>query len=163
MNAVYNNVFGEQVVQTKYCKGCDQHLPITEFRVRGEGSGVKRRLYTICRSCEKKDAKVRQYLRNQSPPKPSHCECCGKETKHLHLEHCHTTGILRGWTCEDCNTAIGRAGDNLDGVLNILKYMVERDLILKRKDDDPAYDMMLENTHVFISVARGLIKKIENG
>ena len=147
MNVTYNTVFGEEIVPTKYCKGCDQHLPITQFRRRGEGAS-KERTYTVCLDCEKKSHKIRKKLRKEAPKKPKNCECCGKETDELHLEHCHITDKFRGWVCEDCNTAIGRAGDNLYGVLNILKYMVERDLLQKNENNehDDVLQMMKKNT-----------------
>lgn len=35
------------------------------------------------------------------------CCVCGKEEKHLQLEHSHSTGEFRGFVCHRCNQAIG--------------------------------------------------------
>jgi hypothetical protein len=58
-------------------------------------------------------------------PAPTLCECCGEapNTRTLHLDHCHITGAFRGWLCMRCNTAIGKLGDQLDGVLRAVRYL----------------------------------------
>lgn len=30
----------------------------------------------------------------------------------LHMDHCHTTGLFRGWICHKCNVMVGMAGDD---------------------------------------------------
>jgi len=57
-------------------------------------------------------------------PEPRECECCGRTSKrHLALDHCHETGVFRGWLCFDCNTGVGKLGDNEQGLLRALKYL----------------------------------------
>jgi hypothetical protein len=76
--------------------------------------------------------KVRQYARKWAglPPAtrlaPACCECCGgKETgRVLALDHCHLTKTFRGWLCAECNTAIGKLGDEIIGVLKALNYLL---------------------------------------
>ena len=165
MTNSYNTIFGEEIIDTKFCKSCKNDLPIIEFRKRGEGEN-KNRFYTICLQCEKvNQKKLRSLKKTHGRMKKQFgtCECCGNKEVTLHFDHCHETNVFRGNICEACNTAIGRMGDNLNGALNILRYMVEKDLVSKRKDTDPVYDMMLKTTNAFIFVARDLIKKIENG
>jgi hypothetical protein len=55
-------------------------------------------------------------------PEPAHCECCGKRVKTC-LDHCHETGKFRGWLCFRCNTAIGKLGDNLAGLMKAVRYL----------------------------------------
>ena len=38
------------------------------------------------------------------------CQICGQK-KALHLDHCHSTGKVRGLLCLGCNTLLGRLGD----------------------------------------------------
>ncbi len=60
-------------------------------------------------------------------PEPPRCECCGDAPSgrytSLCLDHCHETGKFRGYLCFKCNTAIGKLGDDFEGVLNALSYL----------------------------------------
>jgi hypothetical protein len=58
-------------------------------------------------------------------PCPSNCEACGASSgkKSLHLDHCHETGIFRGWLCSNCNTGLGLIGDSIEAVERILAYV----------------------------------------
>ena len=38
-----------------------------------------------------------------APPKPDKCDCCGKVTDKLYLDHKHGTTQSRGWVCQNCN------------------------------------------------------------
>ena len=60
-------------------------------------------------------------------PEPEACESCGRPAvKTLHVDHDHATGKFRGWLCLQCNCALGLAGDNLEGVLNLAVYLSQR-------------------------------------
>jgi len=57
------------------------------------------------------------------------CNCCGTflkapgESRCTHVDHCHETGKIRGILCNSCNTALGRLGDNLNGVMGLVRYL----------------------------------------
>jgi hypothetical protein len=56
------------------------------------------------------------------------CKICfaSKElggTKGLVVDHCHTTGKVRGLLCHACNSAIGKLKENEDIINNALKYL----------------------------------------
>jgi len=63
-------------------------------------------------------------------PMTDHCECCGSTDlvlgRVLNLDHVHGTDWHRGWLCA-CNAAIGALGDDLDGVLNAVEYLIRHD------------------------------------
>lgn len=40
-----------------------------------------------------------------------------------HVDHCHSTGEVRGLLCRKCNLAIGHAADRPDVLRNLLKYL----------------------------------------
>lgn len=53
------------------------------------------------------------------------CEICQDElewTTH-HVDHDHATQRVRGLLCADCNQALGRFGDTLEGVMNAVNYL----------------------------------------
>lgn len=63
------------------------------------------------------------------------CALCGVAKRgwargaDLHIDHCHVTGRVRGLLCGDCNTAIGRFGDDpvkLRRAADYLERAIER-------------------------------------
>lgn len=59
-------------------------------------------------------------------PEPDRCECCGGEPNGqgaLHLDHDHVLGNFRGWLCSNCNTGIGKLGDNIEGLRKAIAYL----------------------------------------
>jgi len=51
----------------------------------------------------------------------SPCDICGAESKHL--DHCHSTGKIRGGLCPRCNHMLGHAKDNTDTLRKAIKYL----------------------------------------
>ena len=41
----------------------------------------------------------------------------------FHVDHCHQTGNIRGLLCFDCNSGIGKLGDNLEGLMRAVRYL----------------------------------------
>jgi hypothetical protein len=52
------------------------------------------------------------------------CPCCGKPMKKPEFDHCHETGTYRGYVCKDCNVGFGKLGDNVDGLIKAIRYMI---------------------------------------
>ena len=46
-----------------------------------------------------------------------------KGPKDTHLDHCHTTGKVRGVLCQNCNTAIGKLGHNVTTLQRAIEYL----------------------------------------
>ncbi len=44
-------------------------------------------------------------------PKPEACEICEEPGKVL-FDHCHQTGVFRGWICDRCNKTLGHVKDS---------------------------------------------------
>jgi hypothetical protein len=51
-----------------------------------------------------------------------HCACC-PATEELCVDHCHTTGKVRGLLCQHCNRALGFFRDNPEYITNALNYL----------------------------------------
>jgi hypothetical protein len=56
--------------------------------------------------------------------------CCGicmsptpKGRGTFHVDHCHKTGTIRGLLCHDCNTGIGKFGDNIEALKKAVNYL----------------------------------------
>lgn len=43
----------------------------------------------------------------------------------LAVDHCHTTGKIRALLCRNCNTMLGGSRDNVDILLNAIRYLRE--------------------------------------
>ena len=57
------------------------------------------------------------------------CHLCNKKlktTRQKHIDHCHETGKVRGILCQGCNTALGKLGDNEEGLTKALRYIQGR-------------------------------------
>jgi hypothetical protein len=67
------------------------------------------------------------------------CACCGRsETRRvgrkkrsenaplLHVDHCHTTGRIRGLLCSACNQALGLLEEDPQRIKALLHYVEER-------------------------------------
>jgi hypothetical protein len=50
------------------------------------------------------------------------CAICQRPEK-LHVDHCHSTGLVRGLLCRGCNTAIGALGDCPDRIRAAASYV----------------------------------------
>lgn len=57
------------------------------------------------------------------------CAICGAEPpknqhkKRLSIDHCHTTGEVRGLLCDPCNRGLGFFRDNQDNLKNAINYL----------------------------------------
>ena len=51
------------------------------------------------------------------------CAICKKSNKRLTVDHCHTTGKVRGLLCDSCNGALGRLGDDIEGLERAIQYL----------------------------------------
>jgi hypothetical protein len=54
------------------------------------------------------------------------CKICFKEcisNQSLSVDHCHTTGKIRGLLCKKCNTALGMLEDNIVYFKNAIEYL----------------------------------------
>lgn len=55
------------------------------------------------------------------------CSICKTEvlpnTKNAHVDHCHTTGIVRSILCTTCNTGLGKFKENKQLLAEAIKYL----------------------------------------
>lgn len=53
--------------------------------------------------------------------------CCDEFVKEPHVDHCHSTGRVRGLLCSRCNTALGLARDSTEILTRMIAYLSEDD------------------------------------
>ena len=108
--------------ETKVCRTCNIEKCLSEYRLdRGA-------VYSRCKECCSRDAKLLRDIKKHAPPKPKNelCECCGNYTTKWYCDHDHDTLQFRGWVCFNCNQGVGFLGDNIKGVLKALWYLTKR-------------------------------------
>lgn len=49
--------------------------------------------------------------------------CYRKQEPRLHIDHCHSTGKVRGLLCANCNMALGLLKDNTVTLNNAINYL----------------------------------------
>ncbi|PRY38416.1 recombination endonuclease VII [Spirosoma oryzae] len=134
--------------QTKTCRDCKETKPVTEFYKSGTGN----RLQSYCKLCNSKRASAsykRIYQKNPDLKKSRNlrnrygitldqynqllhrqnrcCRICGThedlEGKSLAVDHCHSSGKIRGLLCSNCNTALGKVRDNVVILHSMIHYL----------------------------------------
>ncbi len=56
------------------------------------------------------------------------CYICGTQDD-LHVDHCHSTNIIRGYLCGNHNTAIGLLGENITYFHLAIDYLEQYEII----------------------------------
>jgi hypothetical protein len=51
------------------------------------------------------------------------CAICRLPKTPLCVDHCHTTGKVRGLLCHECNKMLGFAGDNIEVLNTAIQYL----------------------------------------
>jgi hypothetical protein len=55
--------------------------------------------------------------------KNENCQICDMELTKKCIDHCHSTNKIRGVLCNNCNTALGLVGDNIDTLHKMIAYL----------------------------------------
>jgi hypothetical protein len=122
----------------KICTTCLCEKPLEDFA--SQGAGKKRAKCKKCLADQKRD----YYKRN---PDKAHqrnlktfygitkqdyaemfekqngaCACCGKVSP-LNVDHCHSSGTVRGLLCTNCNIALGHFKDDVDLIRKAIAYL----------------------------------------
>lgn len=108
------------------CKACN-----SEYRKTPERVAVRRK--RDCSEAGKRSSWFRQikykYGLNKEQyltliSKTPNCEICNELFKgNPHIDHCHTTGKIRGLLCGNCNRAIGMLKEDKKILLSAIQYL----------------------------------------
>jgi len=64
------------------------------------------------------------------------CKICGRiftynnKTETPHIDHCHSSGIIRGLLCDRCNKGLGHFGYNIETLKKAIVYLDFAHLLL---------------------------------
>lgn len=112
---------------SKPCLHCREIQPIHLFELKPTESTYR----NICRPCRNYAKRTlgrlrRRHIKEYGLPTHKLCEVCDRKLP-LVFDHCHKTSQFRGWLCKHCNAAIGKLGDNLEGLENARMYLKKFD------------------------------------
>lgn len=95
---------------------------------RAEGN--RRFLIVNKLSSSRRNARIRNHKPCTATPEEleplftTMCQICGVDCGNaICLDHCHVTGVFRGFICNGCNAIIGYARENVDRLGKIIDYL----------------------------------------
>jgi len=102
-----------------YCKECCSIRTKNNYNYEKQRAYLLKKKYGI--SCEK----YNQMLHTQNYK----CYICQKHEdkldRSLAVDHCHTTGKVRGLLCGNCNRFLGQINDDITTAKRLVKYLNE--------------------------------------
>jgi len=117
------------------CVRCGEVKPLSLFPpCKKSLLGRKRR----CRACISEQSRDRQMQRDYGISEAKrdelvkmqggNCAICGKPEseaprQRLAVDHCHTTGKVRGMLCDHCNKGIGCLQDDISNLTAAIEYL----------------------------------------
>ena len=126
----------------KTCIDCGEEKPLDDFHGHkkakdGKHSYCKECAYTRRREWDMQRLYGISIARYEEMLAEQHgrCACCGttkpgggKREGTFYVDHCHATGEVRGLLCHKCNSGLGALGDDLDGVMNMVYYLLQNQM-----------------------------------
>lgn len=116
----------QKVPEYKNCTICREMLPKDRF---GKNGGRISGLDDCCKKCrnpkivaKRFNISVGDYL-SMREKCGNVCEICGNSDDKLAVDHCHSTGVIRGMLCNRCNRGIGYFKDSVDLLKETIKYL----------------------------------------
>jgi hypothetical protein len=121
-------------MKIKHCRSCGETKPVEKFR---RNKGCRDGVTHQCKDCHYVSQRNGELRRNfgisyaeyliMLDAQQNCCAICGKDaeefTKAFAVDHCHTTGKVRGLLCWHCNTSIGKFGDDVDMLERAIEYL----------------------------------------
>lgn len=131
----------------KVCSKCKEEKQLTDFHKNKVG---KHGVHHYCKSCNSVQKKSSyNYVKSRNRGilnkynltleevenlyiiQDKKCKICNIEylsvSKHggLYIDHCHTTGKVRGLLCSKCNMLLGASNDNISILKSAINYIVD--------------------------------------
>jgi hypothetical protein len=140
------------ITQFKKCSKCDAEKNFAQFNGNTSGSDAfdkdgYRLRRPECKDCTKLCNKGKNDAKKKATelgipfkaPEGTRCAICNKlptKGNGLVFDHCHEKNEFRGYCCNSCNRSIGVLGDNPDGILKVLNYLIKSSPCKIKQNDD---------------------------
>lgn len=112
-----------------YCKGCHYEKNKSTRHLYAESDKQYRVKYKDRGRClayqQRYGITLKEYEEMEKKQEGRCAICEGKQKKKLHVDHCHTTGKVRGLLCNRCNLGIGQLGDTSETLIKAYTYIKE--------------------------------------
>jgi hypothetical protein len=113
----------------KHCQRCGEVKSHSEWHRNATASDG---LATRCKACRAEEARASYFQRQYGITEADRdemirsqmgiCSIC-LAAPAVHVDHCHETGRVRGVLCFNCNSAIGKLGDDPDTLRRAIAYL----------------------------------------
>ena len=114
------------------CGDCGEWKPLADFYSNPNGGHLGKAHY--CKPCQNARSRWSHIRIRYGVTKAQYEEILGRQggvcaickeppTKLLGVDHCHDSMQVRGLLCDNCNSGIGRLGDNAGRVRRALAYL----------------------------------------
>ncbi len=137
---------GDLTTGFRWCKSCGKRKPMDDYYWRNSSASKNRTRVRKCKPCAYKEGKNgaklrtnrRKYLYNLTEEKFKSlwssqnglCAICQTfltdDAKGVHVDHCHSTKVVRGLLCSPCNTGLGHFRDNPEFLRLAARYLESR-------------------------------------
>ena len=115
----------------KECKRCNQSKSKESFLIN---KSTKDGFNGWCKLCTKESAILNKYSINLKQynsilqSQQNKCAICetlnpGGPSNKFVVDHCHSTGKVRGLLCNHCNTGLGKLGDTVQSLEKAINYL----------------------------------------
>lgn len=124
-------LFDEKGVAThRECTMCKVMKELEQFNKHGGGTAYLDR-HPYCKDCSSERHLRQKYsltMKNKQEMferQNRSCKICLRdmEIKQIHVDHCHTSGKVRGLLCSACNKSIGLMKDDPESCLRMAEYL----------------------------------------
>ena len=122
-------------MKSKFCGVCEKTKPADEFT---KNKSSKDGLYSMCSACKSARQRKQSYgiedgeYLSRLVSQNFCCAICDLPQdqvprKKLFVDHCHTTGEVRGLLCQACNFVLGQAKDSQTILANAIQYLEDHE------------------------------------
>ena len=140
--------------QKKTCSKCLTEKILSDFNGNTSGTDAfDKNGYRLrrpeCNICTKNVSKGKTEAKKKAKelgisyvaPEGTLCAVCNKPSSSgncMVFDHCHINNIFRGYCCNSCNRSIGVLGDNVDGLLKAINYLLktEKSKIIQNEEGE---------------------------